>query len=36
VADDRVFARPAGFSERLHERLNQELDLAGPGLVGTD
>ncbi len=25
VADDRVFELPAGFSERLHERLNKEF-----------
>jgi anti-sigma factor RsiW len=25
VADDRVFELPAGFSERLHERLEKEL-----------
>lgn len=27
VADDRVFELPAGFSERLHARLNRELEL---------
>jgi predicted anti-sigma-YlaC factor YlaD len=25
TADDRVFELPAGFSERLHTRLNREL-----------
>jgi predicted anti-sigma-YlaC factor YlaD len=30
VADQRVFEVPAGFSERLHERLNREMELAGP------
>lgn len=25
VADDRVFELPAGFSERLHDRLDQEF-----------
>jgi anti-sigma factor RsiW len=30
VADDRVFELPGGFSQRLHERLNRELELAGP------
>jgi len=25
VADDRVFELPAGFSERLHARLEREL-----------
>lgn len=27
MADDRVFELPAGFSERLHARLDKELDL---------
>lgn len=27
VADDRVFELPAGFSERLHARLEKELSL---------
>ena len=27
VADDRVFELPAGFSERLHSRLEKELSL---------
>jgi anti-sigma factor RsiW len=26
IADDRLFALPAGFSERLHIRLQRELD----------
>jgi hypothetical protein len=30
VADDRVFELPAGFSERLHARLDKELELSGP------
>ena len=25
VADDRVFELPAGFSKRLHERIDEEL-----------
>jgi len=29
MADDRVFELPAGFTERLHQRLNEELELAG-------
>jgi anti-sigma factor RsiW len=29
IADDRVFELPAGFSERLHDRLEQELGRAG-------
>ncbi|MGA2216544.1 MAG: zf-HC2 domain-containing protein [Terracidiphilus sp.] len=29
IADDRVFELPAGFSERLHARLEQEMELAG-------
>ncbi|HTX75267.1 MAG TPA: zf-HC2 domain-containing protein [Terracidiphilus sp.] len=29
VADDRVFELPAGFSSRLHERLERELALGG-------
>jgi anti-sigma factor RsiW len=28
VADDRVFELPAGFSARLHARLNEELALS--------
>lgn len=27
VADDRVFELPAGFAERLHARLDEELTL---------
>lgn len=27
MADDRVFELPAGFSQRLHDRLDRELDL---------
>lgn len=27
VADDRVFELPAGFSQRLHLRLDRELEL---------
>jgi anti-sigma factor RsiW len=30
VADDRVFELPAGFSKRLHDRLDKELELSGP------
>jgi anti-sigma factor RsiW len=26
VADDRVFELPAGFSKRLHERIDEELE----------
>ncbi len=29
IADDRVFELPVGFSKRLHDRLDKELDLAG-------
>jgi anti-sigma factor RsiW len=29
VADDRVFELPAGFSVRLHARLDKEMGLAG-------
>jgi anti-sigma factor RsiW len=29
VADDRVFELPAGFSERLYERLERELAAGG-------
>jgi anti-sigma factor RsiW len=28
VADDRVFELPAGFTERLHTRLDEELALS--------
>jgi len=31
VADDRVFELPAGFSHRLHARIDIELRLAGNG-----
>jgi anti-sigma factor RsiW len=30
VADERVFELPAGFSERLHARLDEELERAEP------
>jgi len=30
MADDRVFELPAGFSQRLHARLDKELELSGP------
>ena len=30
VADGRVFELPAGFSDRLHARLDKEFELAGP------
>ena len=29
MADDRIFELPAGFSRRLHERLDRELALGG-------
>ncbi|MGB6975105.1 MAG: anti-sigma factor [Terracidiphilus sp.] len=29
MADNRVFELPAGFSQRLHERLDREFGLAG-------
>ncbi len=29
MADDRVFELPAGFSQRLHERIDRELGRAG-------
>lgn len=29
-ADERVFELPAGFSVRLHERLERELEVGGP------
>ena len=32
MADDRVFLLPAGFSERLHARLDKEMEMSGPGL----
>jgi anti-sigma factor RsiW len=28
VADDRVFELPVGFSQRLHERIDRELEKA--------
>jgi predicted anti-sigma-YlaC factor YlaD len=28
MADERVFEVPAGFSDRLHKRLDEELELA--------
>jgi anti-sigma factor RsiW len=31
IADDRVFELPAGFSQRLHARIDNELQLAGNG-----
>ena len=31
VADNRVFELPAGFSQRLHERLDRELGLSESG-----
>ncbi|HEU5457031.1 MAG TPA: zf-HC2 domain-containing protein [Terracidiphilus sp.] len=30
MADDRVFELPAGYSQRLHERLDRELNLSKP------
>jgi anti-sigma factor RsiW len=30
IADDRVFELPSGFSQRLHDRIDKELDLADP------
>ena len=30
VADERVFELPAGYSERLHARLDREIELTGP------
>jgi anti-sigma factor RsiW len=30
VADGRVFELPTGFSQRLHARLDREMELAGP------
>jgi anti-sigma factor RsiW len=29
IADDRVFEIPAGFSERLHARIDEEIGQAG-------
>ena len=31
TADDRVFRLPLGYSDRLHERIRQELEAAAPG-----
>jgi anti-sigma factor RsiW len=31
TADDRVFELPAGFSTRLHARLDEEFNSAPPG-----
>jgi anti-sigma factor RsiW len=31
IADDRVFELPGGFSDRLHARLDRELELTGSG-----
>ncbi|HEV2214894.1 MAG TPA: zf-HC2 domain-containing protein [Terracidiphilus sp.] len=31
MADDRVFELPVGFSQRLHERLDRELNLGASG-----
>jgi anti-sigma factor RsiW len=28
MADDRVFELPSGFSNRLHDRIDRELDLS--------
>ncbi len=30
MADDRVFELPAGFSQRLHARLDEEIGTAAP------
>ena len=30
VADGRVFELPTGFSDRLHLRLDREMELSGP------
>ena len=29
MADDRVFELPAGFSKRLHERIDREIESSG-------
>ena len=29
IADDRVFELPAGYSKRLHERIDRELAMSG-------
>jgi anti-sigma factor RsiW len=31
MADDRVFEIPAGYSQRLHELLDREMEKASPG-----
>ena len=30
IADDRVFTLPTGFSQRLHARIDRELESASP------
>ncbi len=35
TADDRVFELPVGFSERLHNRLNEEINLLAPSPPGS-
>jgi anti-sigma factor RsiW len=30
MADDRVFELPTGFSDRLHARIDKELELSSP------
>ena len=30
IADDRVFRLPAGFSDRLHARIDREFESASP------
>lgn len=30
IADDRVFELPAGFSQRLHERIDEEMQREAP------
>jgi anti-sigma factor RsiW len=30
IADDRVFELSAGFSQRLHDRIDKELELVDP------
>jgi len=32
TADDRVFELPLGFSERLHDRLDEEMERIAPAL----
>ena len=36
VADDRVFELPAGFSERLHARIDSELSKSDNSQQGVD